>query len=136
MKVVLLENPLQHRLHDHSEPRSIWEHVKSWVEDYGGGESELVRSFQEADSRLAQGGVDWLVIHHYRLKDVDNLRASYPDVKYAGASAMLLPKDLRHPGSFTEAFWNKLEGHYDFLLPDYGESILRMMGVEDEFMDE
>jgi hypothetical protein len=127
MKVVLLENPDQHKRDVSAKPRSIWEHIETWVK-IGEGESELVKSLDEAESRLAQGGVDWMVIHHYDFYEVDKLKALYPKVKYAGASAFLFEEGMRRPSSFAEEYWNKMQEHYDLLLPDYDESILKMIG--------
>jgi len=126
MKVILLENPDQHRSEVSQEPRSIYCHIESWVR-VGGGKSELVKSLREAESRLSQGGVDWVVIPHYDFKDVDKLRESYPQIKYAAASAALLEERMRRPGSIAEDYWKRMQAHYDFLLPDFDESILKML---------
>jgi len=126
MKVVLFENPEQHKSTVATKPRTVWPDIETWTK-VGGGESELVKSLEDAELRLAQGGVDWLVIHHHNFDDIDMLKSKYPDVKYAGIGANLLEKKFRREGSCVDSYWKEMKKHYDFLLPNFDYSILEMM---------
>jgi len=130
MKILVLENPGEHTSIETA--GSIYYHIESWV-GLENGESELVRSVEEADSRLHKGDIDWVIIHHYNNRAVDLLRENHPNVKYAASSAWLYSKEeCSEPGTMAYEFKRKVEKHYDFLLHDLDVSISKIMGTSNQ----
>lgn len=116
MRVLLLEDKVK--------KNSIKRTVKNKVANLG-GQTQYTATVWEALEYLAKEDIDLVVVHHYDFSDVDELRAKFPKVKYAGYNQDLwiVREFAGNPKSFSAAFLKKFSAHYDYVFYGFGRDL-------------
>ena len=106
MKLLFYEDPTQH---GYGQGRTLCKCMETML----GIKTNLVKTVEEADSKLKTDEFDLVLIHHTDFDVVNLLRKNHPDVKYAGYSNSI--DENYKDGSITDAMINKMKEFYDYV---------------------